>query len=153
MQTERQEVLATEFLITDINGQVHKAILVGVLNVTKFDKYMDTVKEIQYKDKYVTTMTEWVEKAVDKQLLLGLSITNPTDVYNYEFGVQVAKGRALKPNKRLGAISTSSRGMLGEAMCHAIMAQQIQFIHANQELFVKVKPVVVSSTYKVPESV
>lgn len=143
---ERQETIVKEFLITDKNGEVHKAIMVGVLNVIKFTEYKDTTKVIECKDKLTTITTEWEEKCVRKDLSLGLAITNPTDEYNYSFGVQVAKGRALKENKRLGHIASNARGMLGTSMCIAIMEQQINFIQNNQDLFVKVKQLPIDVT-------
>jgi len=138
MQT-RQETIVKEFLITDKNGELHKAILVGVLDVLKYTDFKETSNVIESKGKLTTITTEWEEKVTNKVLNLGLSITNPSDVYNYSFGVQVATGRALKASKRLGQVFTDTRGMLGASMCIAIMDQQINFIQNNQDMFVKVK--------------
>ena len=138
MQT-RQETIVKEFLITDKNGDLHKAILVGVLDVLKFTDFRETSKITESKGKLITTTTEWEEKVTNKVFNLGLSITNPSDAYSYAFGVQVATGRALKATKRLGQVFTNTRGMLGASMCIAIMDQQINFIQNNQDMFVKVK--------------
>ena len=155
---ERQESVVKEFLITDINGVGHYAILVGVLQVSKSTEWLNKGSTVITKkgSHVVTTFTEWKEDKVFKSLSMGLTINNPEDVYNVEYGTLRAKGRALKPSKRLGYITTEHKAMLGIDMCSAIMDQQIKFIQENAGLFIKVKKaaeVVETEEFKQPESV
>lgn len=150
---ERQESVVKEFEITDVNGVNHKAVLVGVLKVEKGTGFKDK-ETVMFKKNgtVVTTITEWEEKFVIKELYIGLAITNPTDdVYSLEYGTLRAKGRALKPSKRLGHITTDSKSMLGIDMCNAIIDQQISFIQANAGLFIKVKKNELPAGAAVPE--
>lgn len=140
---ERQESVVKEFEITDVNGLAHKAVLVGVLQVEKASEICQKEVVTYKKDCIVTTTTEWEEKLIYKELSIGLAITNPLeDVYDLAYGVIRAQGRALKPSKRLGHVTTDSRNMLGLSMCEAIMNQQIAYIQSNPGSFVKVKKAV-----------
>jgi hypothetical protein len=126
-----------EFVITDKFGIQHPSIMVGILDVNKFEEHFEDEKVTFIKGKTVTTVTAWSEKAVSKEFNIGLSITNPSDVYNYDDGVRRATGRALKPKKRLGQMYSESRSMLGVEMCYAILEQQTDFVITNPELFFK----------------
>lgn len=142
---ERQENLISEFLITDKNGIVHKAILAGVLQVEKTTERFEKEVVVAKKDSVVTTLTEWTEQVVFKSFTMGLAITNPTDdTYDLAYGTRRAIGRATKPNKMIGQLVTNSRAMLGHDMCLAVMDQQISFIRGNQDLFLKVKKVILA---------
>lgn len=137
---ERQETFIKEFDITDINGQVHKAIMAGILTVEKWAGEDIKFSSNKVGIKTVTTKTVTPTECYNKELALGVSITNPNDEFNFELGVQIAEGRANKETKRLGLIISEDRGMLGMAMCNAIMDQQIQYIRENQTHFLVVKP-------------
>ena len=138
---EREETLVKEFQLTDVNGLVHKAIIVGILRVEKWIGEDVKFTSFESKNKTVTTKTQTQVELFNKELYLGLSITNPTDVYNYDFGLKVAIGRANKEKKRIGLIITEDRSMLGPSMCAAILDQQIQYIKDNLTKFLVVKPV------------
>ena len=133
--TETRNVKTMEFAIEDSKGNLHNGILVAVVDTTKFKKNLSKVSEQLIKGKKITTYTNWEEDAVIKNVYLGLSISNPEDEYNFEKGFLRAKGRALKPSKRLGEMGTNSRGMLNDAMIDVIMEQQIEFIQNNYDLF------------------
>lgn len=145
-----ESVFVKEFSITDELGTEHKAILAGVLNVSKYVEDMEDVKYSTAKGKNIRTVTNWKEKRTFKTLSLGLAILNPMDEYNYDKGLGMATGRAVKPTKQLLEIDTESRGALGKDMVEAIMAQQKQFIIDNYKLFLvitkKPTPEVASST-------
>lgn len=138
---EREETFVKEFQLTDVNGLVHKAIIVGILRVEKWVGEDIKYNTFASKNKTVTTKTETKVELFNKELYLGLSITNPSDDYNYEFGLQVAIGRANKEKKRLGLVITEDRSMLGPSMCNAILDQQIAYIRENMTKFLVVKPV------------
>lgn len=137
---ERQETMVKEFDITDVNGQVHKAIIVGILTVEKWDG--QDIKRKSFTSKNKTVITETVTKTTcyNKEFAIGLSIANPTDAYNYDMGLQIATGRAEKETKRLGLVISEDRTMLGPLMCEAIIEQQIEYICENQGHFLVVKP-------------
>lgn len=137
---EREETFVKEFQLTDVNGLIHRAIIVGVLRVEKWAGEDVKYSTFTSKNKTVTTKTQTKTELFNKELFIGLSITNPSDDYNYEFGLKVALGRANKEKKRLGLIITEDRSMLGALMCNAILDQQIQYIRDNMSKFLVVKP-------------
>lgn len=140
---KRQENLVSEFVITDVNGVAHKAILAGVLQVEKSTENRAKKSVMHKKDSVVTTFTHWTEKVVYKSFSMGLAITNPTDdTYDLAYGTRRALGRAVKPSKMLGQVASNGSSMLGREMCQAIMNQQISFIQNNQALFLKVTPAI-----------
>jgi hypothetical protein len=145
---EQQSVFVKEFSITDELGTEHKAILAAVLNVSKYVETFEDVKYSSAKGKDSRTVTSWQEKKVFKTLSLGLAISNPVDIYNYDKGLGMATGRALKPSKQLLEIDTESRGALGKEMIEAILEQQMNFIKKNYSLFLVItnKPVVAKQT-------
>lgn len=135
--SETRSIFVKEFIITDKFGVKHSAIIAGVLDVSKFDEYLETSKVTSIKGKTINTITSWVEQVVSKEFKIGLSITNPSDAYIYAEGLRIAEGRALKPKKCIGSIISESRSMLGTEMCYSILDQQIDFIINNPGLFFK----------------
>ena len=135
----RRETIVKQFTITDEAGLKHEAILVGILDISKYLESYEDKKTSEIRGKTVTTTTTWNEKEVIKVLSIGLSITNPIDTFNLEKGILIASGRAQKPNKQIGVIYSESRGMLGKEMVESILEQQKNFILENTKLFFKVR--------------
>ena len=127
-----------EFVITDSNAVQHKAILAGVLEIFNYQEPQQSTSFTTIKGKTVQTVTSWSENRVLKELYVGLSITNPTDAYYIEKGTMIAEGRAMKPNKQIMILTSESRGALGKEMVDVILAQQVEFIQKNFNLFMAV---------------
>jgi len=143
--SDSHETIVKEFIITDSNAVQHNAVIVGVLEVVKYQEPNQKTKWDVIKGKSVQTITRWNEDRIVKELSIGLSITNPTDKYDVVKGTMIAEGRALKPNKQMMQISTESRGALGREMVNAILVQQIDFIQKNVNLFMQVKKIEVTN--------
>lgn len=137
MKNENETVYYKQFQIKDDIGVYHKCILAGVLITDNYIDSQETISIKQVKDKTIETITTWNEKIYHKDFYLGLSITNPTDKYDFGIGSKIARGRALKKSKSLGEISSDSRSMLGPEMIDTIMQQQMRFIEQNKDRFLK----------------
>jgi hypothetical protein len=135
----RRETIVKMFSITDEMGTKHEAILVGLLDISKYLENYEDKKTSEIRGKTITTTTTWSEKEVFKMLSIGLAITNPVDIFNYDKGVLIASGRAMKTNKQIGVIYSESKGMLGTEMVNSILEQQKKFILENPGLFFKCK--------------
>jgi len=136
--SETRATIVKEFVITDSNAVEHKAVLVGVLDTFKYQQPNQTTSINTVQGKTVQVITRWSENKALKELSVGLSITNPIDVYDVKKGILIAEGRALRTNKQIMLISSESRGALGKEMIDVILAQQVDFIQKNQGLFLKV---------------
>jgi len=134
---KRGEMFVREFSITDDLNVKHKCVLAGVLEVESYDEEVSTEKYSTKGSKDIQTITSWIERRVYKTLNFGLSITNPTDQFDFDLGLLIAVGRANKPTKVLGTLTSSDRSMLGVEMVEVIMDQQMNYIIQNKGRFLK----------------
>lgn len=133
----KKAISTRQFMIVDGLNVNHQCILAAVLFIEKGEEEKE-LNSYRLGSKYFTTIKkEWIEKTVLKKLYFGLSITNPTDSYDFEKGKMIAVGRALKPSKSLGSITTESKYMLNTEMVEALLDERVKFITSNVKTFLK----------------
>lgn len=98
----------------DTKGETHVVTIVGELVQTR--KKTEIKEEVDVETNvgsFVKGELKYDVKQLNRKLTLGLSICHPSDTFDEEVGVEMAKKR-IKNGQNLGAIETSNVTMLTE---------------------------------------
>ena len=105
---------------TSSNGDEHYVTVVGKFEQSRKEKIVQDVVPVETKpNTIVDGILTYGVKNLNRKLTLGVSICHPSDTFNEEIGINIAKGR-IKRGQDLGQIETSNVTMLTE---DAIMAE------------------------------
>ena len=105
---------------TSSNGDEHYVTVVGKFEQSRKEKIVQDVVPVETKpNTIVDGILTYGVKNLNRKLTLGMSICHPSDTFNEEIGINIAKGR-INRGQDLGQIETSNVTMLTE---DAIMAE------------------------------
>jgi len=105
---------------TSINGDEHYVTVVGKFEQSRKEEIVQDVVPVETKpNTIVDGILTYGVKNLNRKLTLGVSICHPSDTFNEEIGINIAKGR-INRGQDLGQIETSNVTMLTE---DAIMAE------------------------------
>ena len=107
---------------TSSNGDEHYVTVVGKFEQSRKEKIVQDVVPVETKpNTIVDGILTYGVKNLNRKLTLGVSICHPSDTFNEEIGINIAK-RRINRGQDLGQIETSNITMLTE---DAIMAEII----------------------------
>ena len=105
---------------TSSNGDEHYVTVVGKFEQSRKEKIVQDVVPVETNpNTIVDGILTYGVKNLNRKLTLGVSICHPSDTFNEEIGINIAKGR-INRGQDLGQIETSNVTMLTE---DAIMAE------------------------------
>lgn len=105
---------------TSSNGDEHYVTVVGKFEQSRKEEIVQDVVPVETKpNTIVDGILTYGVKNLNRKLTLGVSICHPSDTFNEEIGINIAKGR-INRGQDLGQIETSNVTMLTE---DAIMAE------------------------------
>ena len=104
------------------DGKRHVVTIVGKFEQTREDVGVTEIVDVETKPtNFVKGELTYNVKMLRRKLTLGLSICHPSDTFDEEVGVEIAKSR-IKRGDDLGSIETTNVTMLTE---DAIMAELV----------------------------
>lgn len=107
---------------TTSDGKRHVVTIVGKFEQTREDVGVTEIVDVETKPtNFVKGELTYNVKMLKRKLTLGLSICHPSDTFDEEVGVEIAKSR-IKRGDDLGSIETTNVTMLTE---DAIMAELV----------------------------
>ena len=107
---------------TGSDGKRHVVTIVGKFEQTREDVGVTEIVDVETKPtNFVKGELTYNVKMLKRKLTLGLSICHPSDTFDEEVGVEIAKSR-IKRGDDLGSIETTNVTMLTE---DAIMAELV----------------------------
>ena len=107
---------------TSSNGDEHYVTVVGKFEQSRKEKIVQDVVPVETNpNTIVDGILTYGVKNLNRKLTLGVSICHPSDTFNEEIGINIAK-RRINRGQDLGQIETSNITMLTE---DAIMAEII----------------------------
>lgn len=107
---------------TGSDGKRHVVTIVGKFEQTREDVGVTEIVDVETKPtNFVKGELTYNVKMLRRKLTLGLSICHPSDTFDEEVGVEIAKSR-IKRGDDLGSIETTNVTMLTE---DAIMAELV----------------------------
>lgn len=122
---------------TDRNGERHFVTVVGRL--TQKTVRECRVMETRVRGRKPKSLRDGVitydEKMLSRKLTIGLSISHPTDEFNEEEGVRVAK-RRIKNGDILGELETSYATMLTEDAILGELMVKLMYITKNIDKYI-----------------
>ena len=105
---------------TSSNGGEHYVTVVGKFVQSRKEEIVQDVVPVETNpNTIVDGILTYGVKNLNRKLTLGMSICHPSDTFNEEIGINIAKGR-INRGQDLGQIETSNVTMLTE---DAIMAE------------------------------
>ena len=105
---------------TSSNGDEHYVTVVGKFEQSRKEEIVQDVVPVETKpNTIVDGILTYGVKNLNRKLTLGVSICHPSDTFNEEIGINIAKGR-INRGQDLGQLETSNVTMLTE---DAIMAE------------------------------
>ena len=105
---------------TSNNGDEHYVTVVGKFEQSRKEEIVQDVVPVETKpNTIVDGILTYGVKKLNRKLTLGVSICHPSDTFNEEIGINIAKGR-INRGQDLGQLETSNVTMLTE---DAIMAE------------------------------
>lgn len=119
---------------TDSNGEKHVVTVVG-----KFIQeyiYKTVTEEVNVVDgKNVKGTLTYPRKTLKRTLTTGLAICHPTDEFNEEFGIELAKARINK-GMDAGTIETNDVTMITEDLIMAELLGKLTYVCNNIDKYI-----------------
>lgn len=113
---------------TDKNGEVHRVVVVG-----EFKKEKLIAEGEEKIDEYTTIVTK--TPMTDRNLTFGYAICHPTDEFNLEKGIKLAKKRCKSdPN---GVLHSTNVTMLTKDACEFYVFHKLVYIIQHIDEFIE----------------
>ena len=120
---------------TSINGDEHYVTVVGKFEQSRKEEIVQDVVPVETKpNTIVDGILTYGVKNLNRKLTLGVSICHPSDTFNEEIGINIAKGR-INRGQDLGQIETSNVTMLTEDAIMAEILVKLNHICQNIDVF------------------
>lgn len=119
---------------TDSNGEKHVVTVVG--KFTQEYIYKTVTEEVNVVDgKNVKGTLTYPRKTLKRTLTTGLAICHPTDEFNEEFGIELAKARINK-GMDAGTIETNDVTMITEDLIMAELLGKLTYVCNNIDKYI-----------------
>lgn len=86
-------------------------------------------------DNYTIDTSDCLYHTVYRMVTIGISVCNPSDVFDLELGKRIAYNKAAKI-ETLPRIYTTDKGIITTDLVDAFLKQQIKFFKENPEMFI-----------------
>lgn len=113
-------------IITVVGKFVQKRIKERVETPTSV--FLDNGKEMRGK-------TIFNKKGIERKLIVGVSICHPSDEFNEEYGIKLAK-RRIENGEDAGTLTTNNVTMLTKDLIQVILFGKLSYIKDNIEKFI-----------------
>ena len=113
------------------DGENHVVTVVGKLEQTRQPVEFTEPMSVEFKPgSYVDGELKYTRKVFKRKLTVGVSICHPSDLFDEEKGIEVAKAR-IEDGNDLGVLETSSVTMLTDDAVMAELFVKLQYITEN----------------------
>ena len=121
--------------VTLKNGTTRKVTIVGKFEQTRKPTTIveDAIVDV-YPGKYVDGTLMFSRKILERKLTIGMAICAPSDKFDEEYGIKLAKKR-IKQGINLGTVYTNDVTMLTKDACEAELENKFKFISKNLEKY------------------
>ena len=121
---------------TDSNGEKHIVTVVGKFTQEYFQKtIVEEVNVADTKKGFTKGTLTYPRKTLKRTLTTGLAICHPTDEFDEEFGIELAKARINK-GKDAGTIETNDVTMITEDLIMAELLGKLTYVCANIDKYI-----------------
>ena len=122
--------------VTLKNGTTRKVTIVGKFEQTRKPTTIveDAIVDV-YPGKYVDGVLMFSRKILERKLTLGMAICAPSDKFDEEYGIKLAKKR-INQGINLGTVYTNDVTMLTKDACEAELENKFKFISNNLEKYI-----------------
>jgi hypothetical protein len=122
--------------VTLKNGTTRKVTIVGKFEQTRKPTTIveDAIVDV-YPGKYVDGTLMFSRKILERKLTLGMAICAPSDKFDEEYGIKLAKKR-INQGINLGTVYTNDVTMLTKDACEAELENKFKFISNNLEKYI-----------------
>ena len=118
------------------NGDKHYVTVVGKFEQNRKSKIVQDVVPVETKpNSIVDGILTYEVKNLNRKLTLGVSICHPSDTFDEEVGVKIAKGR-IENGQDLGQLETSNVTMLTEDAIMAEILVKLNHICSNIDEYI-----------------
>lgn len=116
--------------VTDKDGNERVITVVGqFINTREKIEVEKDVKTTNFKGNAIDAKISFKEKTLLKTFTMACSICCPTDTFDEEKGIEIAKKR-LKTNP-IGTLVSSDFSMLNPDMCNILLLNELKYIATN----------------------
>lgn len=122
--------------VTDSKGEIHYVTVVGKFEQTRERELVQEIVPIEIKENsFVDGVLSYPSnKLLNRKLTLSMSICHPSDEFDEEVGVDIAKAR-IRKGETLGSIETKDVTMLTEDAIMAEIYVKLSYICNNIDSF------------------
>ena len=121
---------------TSSNGDEHYVTVVGKFEQSRKEKIVQDVVPVETKpNTIVDGILTYGVKNLNRKLTLGVSICHPSDTFDEEVGINIAKGRIAR-GQDLGQLETSNVIMLTEDAIMAEILVKLNHICSNIDEYI-----------------
>jgi hypothetical protein len=122
--------------VTDSKGEIHYVTVVGKFEQTRERELVQEIVPIEIKENsFVDGVLSYPSnKLLNRKLTLSMSICHPSDEFNEEVGVNIAKAR-IRKGETLGSIETKDVTMLTEDAIMAEIYVKLSYVCNNIDSF------------------
>lgn len=118
------------------DGERHVVTIVGKLEQTREPNEITEIVEVEGKpNQFVKGELKYKVKQLKRTLTLGMSICHPTDTFDEEVGVEIAKKR-IERGEILGTLETSYVTMLTEDAIMAELLTKVNYVLSHIEDYI-----------------
>ena len=120
----------------DSKGETHVVTVVGKLEQTYVPKVFTEDVPVEVRPgQTIKGELSFTRKVIQRKLTVGVSICHPTDEFNEEFGIELAKAR-IELGKDAGSVYTNNVTMLTDDLVMAELVGKLSFICNNIEKYI-----------------
>ena len=120
----------------DSKGEKHVVTVVGKLEQTYVPKEIEEEVPVEIRPNCkVKGKLKFTRKVIQRTLTVGASICHPTDEFNKEFGINLAKER-IEEGKDLGSVRTNNVTMLTDDLVIAELIGKLTYICKNIDKYI-----------------
>jgi len=118
---------------TSINGDEHYVTVVGKFEQSRKEEIVQDVVPVETKpNTIVDGILTYGVKNLNRKLTLGVSICHPSDIFDENIGVEIAK-RRIEKGETIGSLETSDVTMLTEDAIMGEILVKLTHITSNIE--------------------
>ena len=119
----------------DANGEKHVVTVVGKFTQSYVPKEITQIVPVEAKPgSFVNGKLTFNKRTLHRTLTVGVSICHPSDEFDEEFGVELAKAR-IEKGQDAGTIETNDVTMITEDLIMAELLGKLSYICNNVESY------------------
>ena len=120
----------------DSNGETHVVTVVGKLEQSYVPRVFTEEVPVEISpNQTIKGELSFTRKTIFRKLTVGVSICHPTDEFNEEFGIELAKAR-IEMGKDSGSVFTTNVTMLTDDLVMAELIGKLSYICKNIDKYI-----------------